>query len=79
MNRKEKINLINQFEIGELPIEIFQRPKLCIRNVQISDFRRLREISHDEDIIDFSNNSSISGINPYTGDFYGIISVSIIK
>jgi hypothetical protein len=79
MNRKDKINLINQLEIGELPIEIFQRPKLCITNVQISDFKRSREISHDEDIIDFSNNSSISGVNPYTGDFYGIISVSIIK
>ena len=79
MNRKEKINLINQFEIGELPIEIFQRPKLRIRNMQISDFKRSREISHDEDIIDFNNNTSISGVNPYTGDFYGIISVSIIK
>ena len=79
MNRKEKINLINQFEIGELTIEIFQRPKLSIRNVQISDFKRSREISHDEDIIDFKNNSSISGVNPYTGEFYGIISVSIIK
>ena len=79
MNRKEKINLINQFEIGELTIEIFQRPKLRIRNVQISDFKRSREISHDEDIIDFNNNTSISGVNPYTGEFYGIISVSIIK
>ena len=79
MNRKEKINLINQFEIGELTIEIFQRPKLRIRNVQISDFKRSREISHDEDIIDFKNNTSISGVNPYTGEFYGIISVSIIK
>ena len=79
MNRKEKINLINQFETGELTIEIFQRPKLSIRNVQISDYRRSRQISHDEDIFDFSNNSSISGVNPYTGDFYGIISVSIIK
>ena len=79
MNRKEKINLINQFEIGELPIEIFQRPKLRIRNVQISDFKRSSEISHDEDIIDFNNNTSISGVNPYTGEFYGIISVSIIK
>ena len=79
MNRKEKINLINQFEIGELTIEIFQRPKLSIRNVQISDFKRSREISHDEDIIDFKNNTSISGVNPYTGEFYGIISVSIIK
>ena len=79
MNRKEKINLINQFEIGELTIEIFQRPKLSIRNVQISDFKRSREISHDEDIIDFKNNSSISGVNPYTGEFYGIISVCIIK
>ena len=79
MNRKEKINRINQFEIGELTIEIFQRPKLSIRNVQISDFKRSREISHDEDIIDFKNNTSISGVNPYTGEFYGIISVSIIK
>lgn len=79
MNRKDKINLLNQLEIGELPIEIFKRPKLCIKNVQISDYRRSRQISHDEDIIDFNNNSSISGVNLYTGDFYGIISVSIIK
>ena len=79
MNRKEKINLINQFETGELTIEIFQRPKLCIRNMQISDYRRSRQISHDEDIFDLSTNNSISGVNPYTGEFYGIISVSIIK
>ena len=79
MNRKDKINLINQLEIGELSIEIFQRPKLRIRNVQISDFKRSREISHDEDIIDFKNNSSISGVNPYTGKFYGIIYVNIIN
>ena len=79
MNRKDKINLINQLEIGELPIEIFQRPKLRIRNVQISDFKRSSEISHDEDIFDLSTNNSISGVNPYTGEFYGIISVCIIK
>ena len=79
MNRKDKINLINQLEIGELSIEIFQRPKLCIKNVQISDYRRSREISHDEDIIDFNSNSCNSGVNPYTGEFYGIISVCIIK
>ena len=79
MNRKDKINLINQLEIGELSIEIFQTPKLRIRNVQISDFKRSREILHDEDIVDFNNYSSISGVNPYTGEFYGIISVCIIK
>ena len=77
MNRKEKINLINQFEIGELTIEIFQRPKLRIRNVQISDFKRSREISHDEDI--YYSNSTISGINPYTDQFYGIININIVK
>ena len=79
MNRKDKINLINQLEIGELSIEIFQRPKLCIKNVQISDYRTSRQISHDEDIFDLITNNSISGVNPYTGEFYGIISVCIIK
>ena len=79
MNRKDKINLINQLEIGELSIEIFQRPKLCIRNMQISDYRRSRQISHDEDIFDLSTNNSISQVNPYTGELYGIISVCIIK
>jgi hypothetical protein len=79
MNRKDKINLINQLEIGELSIEIFQRPKLCIRNVQISDYRRSRQISHDEDIFDLNTNNSISAVNPYTGDFYGLIFVNIIK
>jgi hypothetical protein len=79
MNRKDKINLINQLEIGELSIEIFQRPKLCIRNVQISDYRRSRKISHDEDIFDSNTNNSISGVNPYTGEFYGLIFVNIIK
>ena len=42
MNLKEKINLINQFEIGDLTIDIFQNPKLRIKNVQISDFKRSR-------------------------------------
>ena len=79
MNRKDKINLLNQLEIGELPIEIFQRPKLCIKNVQISDYRRSRQISHDEDIFDSITNNSISQVNPYTGELYGIISVCIIK
>jgi len=79
MNRKDKINLINQLEIGELSIEIFQRPKLCIRNVQISDYRRSRQILHDEDIFDLNTKNSISGVNPYTGEFYGLIFVNIIK
>jgi hypothetical protein len=79
MNRKDKIKLLNQLEIGEIPILIFQRPKICINNVQISDFRRSRKISNDEDITDFSTNSSNSGINPYTGEFYGLIFVNIIK
>ena len=79
MERKDKINLINRLEIGELSIEIFQRPKLCIRNVQISDYRRSRQISHDEDIFDLNTNNSISGVNPYTGEFYGLIFVNIIK
>ena len=78
MNRKDKIKLLNQLEIGEIPIIIFQRPKICIKNVQISDFRRLRIISNDEDATDFNTNSSNSGINPYTGEFYGLISVNII-
>lgn len=58
---------------------MFQRPRLIIRNVQISDYTKSRQVSHDEDIIDFNINSTISGVNPYTGEFYGDINIKIIK
>lgn len=79
MNRKEKIFLINKLEIGEIPIEMFQKPKLILNNIQLLEFRSSRGVLHNEEVSLIDFNSTKSGINPYTGDFYGIILVSIIK
>jgi hypothetical protein len=78
MNRKEKINLINQLEIGSIPTEMFQKPKVLLKNVKLLEFRNTRLIIHDEDL-KIQDNKSNFGINPYTGCFYGIINISIIK
>jgi hypothetical protein len=78
MNRKDKINLINQLEIGQIPIEMFQEPKLLLKSVELLKYRNSRSIIHDEDLYIYDNKSNF-GINPYTGCFYGIIKVSIIK
>ena len=79
MNRKDKINLINQVEIGQIPIEMFQEPKVILKNVELLEFRNSRLIFHDEDLSLYDHSKVRFGINPYTGCFYGIIYVSIIK
>jgi hypothetical protein len=79
MNRKDKINLINQLEIGDIPIEMFQKPKLLLNKVDLSEFRNSRRLLHDEDLSLYDHHKLKFGINPYTGSFYGIIMVSIIK
>lgn len=79
MNRKDKINLINQLEIGQIPIEIFQEPKVILKNLELLEFRNSRRILHDEDSNLYDHSKLKFGINPYTGCFYGIIMVSIIK
>lgn len=78
MNRKEKINLINQFEIGAIPTDMFQKPKVLLKNVKLVEFRNSISFLHDEDLNIYDNKSNF-GINPYTGCFYGIINISIIK
>ena len=79
MNRKDKINLIYQLEIGGIPIEMFQKPKVLLNNIKLFEFRNSRRILHDEDLNLYDHSKLKFGINPYTGCFYGIIYVSIIK
>jgi hypothetical protein len=64
--------------IGEISIEIFQPPRIIFKNIETSYFRSSREISHDEDAIVYDL-SHHSGINPYTGNFYGDITIYIVK
>jgi hypothetical protein len=77
MDRKDKIKLINQLEIGAIPIEMFQPPRVTFKNLETSYFRRSRKVSHDEDYLDVVKTHS--GINPYTGKFYGDIIIYIVK
>jgi hypothetical protein len=79
MNRKDKINLINQLELGDIPIEMFQNPKVLLKNVKLLEFRNSRRVLHDEDLNLYDQSKLKFGINPYTGCFYGIIMVSIVK
>lgn len=79
MNRKEKINLINQLEIGAIPTEMFQKPKVLLKSVKLLEFKNSRRVLHDEDLNLYEHSKLNFGINPYTGYFYGIIIVSIIK
>ena len=78
MDRKDKIKLLNRLEIGEIPIEMFQPPRITFKKIETGYFRNSREILHDEDTMvnDIKNHS---GINPYTGNFYGEIKIYIIK
>jgi len=77
MDRKDKIKLINQLEIGAIPIEMFQPPRVTFKNLETSYFRRSRKVSHDEDYLDVVKTHS--GINPYTEKFYGEIIIYIVK
>ena len=78
MDRKEKIKLINKLEIGVIPIKMFQPPRITLKKIETSYFRSSREISHDEDgVVNDINHHS--GINPYTGNFYGDIIIYIVK
>lgn len=79
MKRKEKINLINQLEIGAIPIEMFQKPRMIQKNLDLLDFRNSRCILHDEDLKLNDLNSSRFGINPFTAEFYGVIKIYIVK
>jgi hypothetical protein len=64
-------------EIGEIPIEMFQPPRITLKNLETSYFRSSREILHDEDYLDVVKTHS--GINPYTGNFYGDIIIYVFK
>ena len=78
MDRKEKIKLINKLEIGVIPIKMFQPPRMTLKKIETSYFRSSREISHDEDAV-VNDINHHSGINPYTGNFYGDITIYIVK
>ena len=77
MDRKDKIKLINQLEIGAIPLKMFQQPKITLKNINSSDFRNSRKVSHDEDQLGVVETHF--GINLYTGNFYGDINVYIVK
>jgi hypothetical protein len=79
MNRKDKINLINQLEIGQIPFEMFQKPKVKIKKLDLLEFRNSRCVLHDEDLNLNDLDSTRFGINPFTADFYGIIKIYIVK
>lgn len=79
MNRKEKIYLINQLEIGSIPTEIFQKPRVILKNLDLLDFRNSKCVLHDEDLNLNDFNSSGFGINPFTAEFYGVIKIYIVK
>ena len=79
MDRKDKIKLINQLEIGAIPIEMFQKSKVILKNVKITEFRSSKRVFHDEDVSLSDLKSSKFGINPFTGDFFGKFFVSIVK
>ena len=77
MDRKDKIKLINQLEIGAIPIEMFQPPRITFKKLETNYFRSSRKVSHDEDQLGVIKTQS--GINPYTGNFYGDIIIYIVK
>jgi hypothetical protein len=79
MNRKDKINLINQLEIGQIPFEMFQKPRVILKNLDLLDFRNSKCVLHDEDLNLIDLNSSRFGINPFTAEFYGVIKIYIVK
>lgn len=79
MNRKDKISLINQLELGNIPIEMFQKPKVLIEKISKKEFKGSSRALHDEDLNINEFNLSRSGINPFTGCFYGIIKILILS
>ena len=77
MDRKDKIKLINQLEIGTIQLKMFQPPKITLKNINSSDYRNSNKISHDEDHLGIVITEF--GINLYTGNFYGDIVIYIVK
>ena len=77
MDRKDKIKLINQLEIGAIPIEMFQPPRITFKILETNYIRSSRKVSHDEDHLGVVKTHF--GINPYTGNFYGEIIIYIVK
>jgi hypothetical protein len=77
MDRQDKIKLINQLEIGAIPIEMFQPPRITFKILETNYIRSSRKVSHDEDHLGVVKTHF--GINPYTGNFYGEIIIYIVK
>ena len=77
MDRQDKIKLINQLEIGAIPIEMFQPPRITFKILETNYIRSSRKVLHDEDHLGVVKTHS--GINPYTGNFYGEIIIYIVK
>jgi len=79
MNRKDKISLINQLELGDIPIEMFQKPKVVIEKFSKKEFTSSSRSLHDEDQNINEFKLSRSGINPFTGCFYGTIKILVLS
>ncbi len=81
MNRKQKINLLNQFELGHVPVEIFHPVTIKFSYRSIKEYKAPSSIVNDEDKpdIETSNCYTKFGINPYTDKFYGKIEILIVN
>ena len=81
MNRKDKIKLINRLEIGTIPVEYFQPPTIKLEYVKRSNYISTFGPKNDEDLslIDPDLDNLKFGINPFTGVFYGLIRIIIVK
>ena len=80
MNRKQKINLLKQLELGHVPVEMFQPVTINFTYKSIKEFKVPLSIVNDEDRPEFESSKSFKlfGINPYTGRFYGNIKILIV-
>ncbi len=81
MNRKQKINLLNQLELRQVPVEIFQPVTIKISYESLNEFKAPSTIVNDEDKseLESSNCNPRFGINPFTGKFYGNIQILIVN
>jgi hypothetical protein len=81
LNRKQKINLLNQLELGQVPVEMFNPVTIKLSYKSIDGYKVPISIVNDEDILELDSNKFNTpqfGINPYTGKFYGNIKILIV-
>jgi hypothetical protein len=81
LNRKQKIKLLNQLELGQVPFEMFNPVTIKFSYKSINEYKVPIPIVNDEDIPELESskfNKRNFGINPYTGKFYGNIKILIV-